>query len=46
MRSTPTEMESSRFMDFECFARTGVNAPVTKFPMDQFSEPLPEPASQ
>jgi hypothetical protein len=29
IRSTPTEMQSMSDKDFECFASTGVNAPVT-----------------
>src|SRR6266851_6809796 len=32
MRSTPTEMQSIRENDFECFARTGVNTPETMLP--------------
>jgi hypothetical protein len=32
MRSTPTEMRSMSENDFECFASTGVNTPVTMFP--------------
>ena len=32
IRSTPTEMQSMSEKDFECFARTGVNTPVTMFP--------------
>src|SRR5216684_2042955 len=32
IRSTPTEMQSMSEKDFECFASTGVNAPVTMFP--------------
>ena len=32
IRSTPTEMQSIKENDFECFARTGVNAPETMFP--------------
>ncbi len=28
IRSTPTETESTRFSDFECFARTGVKSPL------------------
>src|SRR5229473_7690453 len=32
MRSTPTEMQSMSENDFECFASTGVNTPVTLFP--------------
>src|SRR5260370_4362 len=31
IRSTPTEMESISENDFECLARTGVNAPETMF---------------
>jgi hypothetical protein len=29
IRSTPTEIESTRFSDFECFARTGVKRRVS-----------------
>src|SRR6266567_5551483 len=32
MRSTPTEMQSMRENDFECFASTGVNTPETMSP--------------
>src|SRR6266851_3279004 len=32
MRSTPTEMQSTSENDFECFASTGVNTPVTMSP--------------
>ena len=38
MRSTPTEMQSMREKDFECFARTGVNAPGTELPSTKPSE--------
>jgi hypothetical protein len=30
--STPTEIASTRFRDFESLARTGANAPATMFP--------------
>src|SRR5260370_16515835 len=32
IRSTPTEMQSIRENDFECFASTGVNTPGTMLP--------------
>src|SRR5216684_38389 len=32
IRSTPTEMQSMSENDFECFASTGVNTPVTMSP--------------
>src|SRR5260370_8738510 len=32
IRSTPTEMQSMSEKDFECFASTGVNTPVTMSP--------------
>ena len=33
MRSTPTEMQSMNENDFECLAKTRVNAPGTMFPI-------------
>lgn len=34
IRSTPTDMQSIKENAFECFAKTGVNTPVTCFRID------------
>src|SRR5260370_38823389 len=47
IRSTPTEMQSIRENDFECFASTGVNTPGTMPPnrRDPVHSTGPEPTS-